>query len=57
MLPHVAEDEGNVILGLRSSMGGECAGDFAADLLMMSSCVQQTTSACVQGVGDVFEYR
>lgn len=35
MLPHDAEDEGNVILELRSGMGGEWAGDFAADLLEM----------------------
>lgn len=35
MLPHDKEDEGNVILELRSSVGGEWAGGFAADLLEM----------------------
>lgn len=35
MLPHDQEDEGNVILEIRSSVGGEWAGGFAADLLEM----------------------
>lgn len=35
MLPHDEEDEGNVILEVRSSVGGEWAGGFAADLLEM----------------------
>jgi len=35
LLPADVEDEGNVILELRSSVGGEWAGGFAADLLEM----------------------
>jgi hypothetical protein len=35
MLPHNEEDEGNVILEIRSSVGGDWAGGFAADLLEM----------------------
>lgn len=35
LLPADVEDDGNVILEIRSSVGGEWAGGFAADLLDM----------------------
>lgn len=35
LLPQDVEDDGNVILEIRSSVGGDWAGGFAADLLDM----------------------